>query len=248
MHLTGNSILITGGGSGIGRGLAQALIARGNEVIIAGRRAKVLAEVTTANPGMESIVLDVADAASIAQAAAAATRLYPALNVLINCAGIQRYDDASQPIDDKLLVDTVDTNLLGPIRLTSALLPHLLAQPSAAIVHVTSMLGYLPWAPATIYSASKAAMHSFALSQRYLLRGTDVAVLEIAPPYVQTDLADGADDPRAMRLKDFIAQTMEALESGADEVLVEAARRRRDTLRSDEPGATARFNDAFAAS
>src|SRR6202521_3950375 len=121
MILTGNTIFITGGGSGIGRGLAEALHKRGNLVIISGRRRPHLEATTKANPGMVSVELDLQDPKSIASVAKKLIAQYPKLNVLINNAGIMQIDDAAGVIDDGLLVSTVNTNLLGTIRVTSAL-------------------------------------------------------------------------------------------------------------------------------
>src|SRR5882672_345747 len=125
MKLTDNTILITGGGSGIGRGLAEALHKRGNQVIIAGRRAGRLAEVASANPGMQWVELDIENPASISAVAARLVADYPKLNVLVNNAGVMQIDDASAAIDEKLLVTTLTTNVMGPIRLTGALIEHL---------------------------------------------------------------------------------------------------------------------------
>ena len=125
MKLTGNTIFITGGGSGIGRSLAEALHQRGNKVIISGRRKGHLEKVMQANPGIETIELDITDPASIDAAAKKLLAEHPDLNVLINNAGIMEVDQAAGQLDDKQLVSTVATNLLGPIRLTSALIDQL---------------------------------------------------------------------------------------------------------------------------
>src|SRR5437773_7531231 len=128
MKLTENTIFITGGGSGIGCGLAEALHKLGNQVIISGRRKSYLDATTRANPGMHSVELDIQDPANIAAVAKKLTAEYPALNVLINHAGVMLIDDAAGTVDDQLLTSTVATNLLGPIRMTSALIEHLKQQ------------------------------------------------------------------------------------------------------------------------
>src|ERR1700761_8735997 len=149
MKTTGNTILITGGGSGIGRGLAEAFHKLGNKVIIAGRRQQVLDETTKANPGMASATLNIEDAASIRDFAAKLTTDFPALNVVINNAGIMRPEDLlHHPEDLSTAETTITTTLLGPIRLTTALLPHLQKQPHATIMTVTSGLAFVPMAPA----------------------------------------------------------------------------------------------------
>ncbi len=222
MNITGNTILITGGGSGIGRGLAEALHAKGNTVIIAGRRERVLDEVTEANPGMQSMLLDIQDKADIAAFAKQAVERFPALNAVINNAGIMRPE---QQIDLGTAEDTIATNLLGPIRLTAALLPHLLAQPRASIVTVSSGLAFVPLAATPTYSATKAAIHSWSMALRHQLKATSVEVIEIAPPYVQTELLgpQQATDPDAMPLADFTDEVMAILEAApaSGEVIVE---------------------------
>ncbi len=214
MNLTGNTVLITGGGSGIGRGLAQALHALGNQVVIASRRQKVLDEATAANPGMKSFSADMQDPASIRALATRATSEFPSLNVLINNAGIMRAENLLDQQSDLADAEAiVSTNLLGPIRLTAALLPHLQKQPRATLINVSSGLGFMPMARTPTYCATKAALHSYTLSLRAQLRGTSVEVLELIPPYVATDLMGGADNPRAMPLNKFIAEVMEILKT-----------------------------------
>jgi uncharacterized oxidoreductase len=216
MKLSGNTIFITGGGSGIGRGLAEALHRRGNTVIIG--------EVAAANPGMAAIELDTTDPASIERSAAQLIKDYPDLNVLINNAGIMQPDTAAGRIDDALLVATVTTNLLGPIRMTSALIDHLKSKDNAVVAYTSSVLAFVPLAPTAVYSSTKAALHSYILSQRFMLRDTRVRVLEIAPPWVRTDLMNSREAEQAMPLDAFIDETMAVLGTDEDEILVEGAK------------------------
>jgi uncharacterized oxidoreductase len=226
MQLTANTILITGGGSGIGRALAEAFYARGNHVIIAGRRQSALDEVVAANPGMAALPLDIESPAAIKSFAAAAIEKFPALNVVINNAGIMRQENLrAETIDLDTAEATITTNLLGPIRLTAALLPHLQRQPHSAIVTVSSGLAFVPRADTPTYCATKAAIHSYSLSLRHQLEGSATEILEIIPPYVQTQLMGDrqASDPAAMPLADFIAEVMALLEHppASGEIVVE---------------------------
>jgi uncharacterized oxidoreductase len=232
MKMTGNTILITGGGSGIGRGLAEAFHALGNQVVIAGRGEKRLDETTAANPGMKSLTVDMADAGSIRALAAKVVQDHPELNVLINMAGVMKNEkllDQEKPLD--AMEATVATNLLGPIRLTAALLPTLLKQPRATVMNVSSGLAFVPLAMTPTYCATKAAIHSYTQSLRYQLKDTAVEVLELIPPYVQTGLMGErqAKDPMAMPLADYIAETMSILTTSpeATEICVERVKSRR---------------------
>jgi uncharacterized oxidoreductase len=251
MNLSGNTILITGGGSGIGRGLAEAFHALGNQVIVAGRRRAMLDETTQANPGMKSLTVDMENAEAIAAFAAQAVEQFPALNVLINNAGIMRIERiTAQPANLSDAECIVATNLLGPIRLTAALLPHLQKQSSAAIVNVSSGLAFLPLVFTPTYCATKAAIHSYSQSLRYQLKSTPVEVIELAPPYVQTHLMDGADDPRAMPLKEFIAEVMAIFNTQPtpSEILVERVKGLRNAEREGRYDATfAGLNGGWAA-
>ena len=247
MKLTDNTIFITGGGTGIGRGFAESLHKLGNKVIISGRRKEHLDATTTANPGMHSVELDIADSANIAAVAKKLIADYPALNVLINNAGIMLIDDAAGKIDDQLLTSTVTTNLLGPIRLTSALIEHLKKQAKATVIYNTSALAFVPLALTAIYSSTKAALHSYVLSQRYKLKATSVSVLEISPPWVQTDLLNSKEEARAMPLKNFIEETMKVLGTDAEEVLVEQAKPFRNNPGPNESALVTQFNDEMIA-
>jgi uncharacterized oxidoreductase len=247
MHMTDNTIFITGGTSGIGRALAEAFHKLGNRVIIGGRRKALLDEVVRANPGMGAVELDIADPDSIRRAAATLLADYPSLNVLVNNAGIMPFDDPSAAVDEAAMLAAIETNLLGPIRMSSALIGHLKQQPRATIVNNTSVLAYVPIATSAVYSATKAALHSYTLSQRFMLRDTSVTVQEIAPPWVNTDLIYKSDDPRAMPLDAFIAQTMAALASGREEALVDQATPMRNNAGPDEHKLVNEFNAYLAA-
>jgi uncharacterized oxidoreductase len=253
MKTTGNTILITGGGSGIGRGLAEAFHKLGNKVIIAGRRKQVLDETTAANPGMASTVLNIEDPADIRKVAAQLATDHPALNVVIHNAGIMRPENLLTQSPE--LTDTeaiITTNLLGPIRLTAALLPQFQKQPHAAILTVSSGLAYIPMAITPTYCATKAAIHSWSQSLRYQLKSTNIQVLEIVPPYVQTELMGSAQaaDPRAMPLKEFLDETINLIKThpNATEILVERVKPLRFAEHNGIEKYTAffqQFNDAM---
>jgi len=212
MKLNGNTILITGGGSGIGRGLAEALHQLGNQVVIAGRRRQALDETTAANPAIQSVVLDIQNREGIRKFAEDAVTRFPSLNVLINNAGIMRAEKLLDQQNDLADAEAiVATNLMGPIRLTAALLPHLKKQPSATIMNVSSGLAFVPLALTPAYSAAKAAIHSYTQSLRFQLKKSNIEVLELIPPYVATDLMGGKSDPRAMPLDKYIGEVISIL-------------------------------------
>ncbi len=225
MNIKGNTILITGGGSGIGRALAEAFHKLGNNVVIVGRRKDVLETVVATNLGISYEILDVQDSAKLKSFAAAITAKHPTLNVLVNMAGIMKTENLVDSPDPSVIDDTIATNLTAPLQLTTALLPHLMAQPRATVLTVTSGLAFTPLAMTPTYCATKAAIHAWSIALRYQLRETSVEVLELVPPYVQTELTgkQQATDPSAMPLNDFISETMELLSArtAAEEILVE---------------------------
>ena len=255
MKITGNFILITGGGSGIGRALAEAFHKLGNKVIIAGRRKQVLDDTVAANPGMASAILNIEDAASIRSFAQKLTADFPALNVVVHNAGIMRPENLLTQSAEVADADAIiTTNLLGPIRLTAALLPQLLKQSHATIMTVSSGLAFLPMAITPTYNATKAAIHSWSQTLRYQLKSTNVEVIELVPPYVQTELMGSAQaaDPRAMPLKDYVAETIEILKTqpNATEVLVERVKPLRFAEHNGKEKYDAffqQFNDAMMA-
>ncbi len=230
MRLTSNTILITGGTSGIGRALAEGFHQRGNQVIIAGRRQALLNEITAAHPGMRGVQLDVEDPRAVDAFAARIREQFPELNVLINNAGISRREDlTADTIDLSVARSIIHTNIIGVLHLTAALLPILKQQPNSTIITTSSGLAFVPRAVFPTYCASKAFLHSWLQSLRFQLRETSVEVLELAPPYVQTELAgpSQATDPDAMPLGDYIAEVMQVLsdpDPSHGEILVKRVR------------------------
>src|SRR6202171_1892645 len=240
MKLKGNTIFITGGGSGIGRGLAEALHKLGNKVIIAGRRRGHLQSVIAANTGMEAVELDITDPKSIDRVAAKLISDHPGLNVLINNAGIMQPDAAAGKMDDAVMVSTITTNLMGPIRMTSALIEHLKGKDDAVVAYTSSVLGFVPLAATAVYSSTKAALHSYILSQRFMLQDTGVRVLEIVPPWVRTELMNSQEAEQAMPLNQFIAEAIKILGTDANEIVIEAAKLMRN---NPGPGEQSFVND-----
>ncbi|MEX3969676.1 SDR family oxidoreductase [Paraburkholderia caribensis] len=236
MKLSGNTIFITGGTSGIGRALAEAFHVKGNKVIVSGRRKALLDEFAAHVPGIDTIELDITDPSQIERVANTLIAKYPNLNVIINNAGIMPFDDPAGMNDDPQAVHLVNTNLLGPIRVSSAFVSHLKEQADSYIINTSSVLAYIPFAVSALYSATKAAIHSYSLSQRFALRDTSVRVLEIVPPWVDTDLVRKSGDPRAMQLDVFVEQLLAALETATTEVLVEDAKQLRNSAGPDEHG------------
>lgn len=250
MKMSGNTILITGGASGIGRGLAEAFQGLGNQVIIAGRRESLLQEVTSANSGIDYLVFDQSVSSSAGELADDVRRRFPKLNVLVNNAGIQRVEDltSGEAADAEA---TMQTNFLGPVRLTAALMQQLLGQPHGTILNVSSALAMLPAARMPSYCASKAAMHSYTQSLRYQLIDSRVEVIEIIPPWVQTELQGTRGmNPKAMPLKEYIAETMKLLSdpSAPAEIVSERSKPMRFAERGEYDTFFRTYNDGWLSS
>jgi uncharacterized oxidoreductase len=220
MNLSNNTILLTGGASGIGLALAARFLQAGSEVIIVGRRADKLAEAQQQQPGLHTRVCDVADALERLDLVRWATTEFPRLNVLVNNAGIQNRiqlaDDATTDWDARR--QEIVINVEAPMHLATLLVPHLQGQPNAAIINVTSGLSFAPAAFVPIYSATKAALHSFTLSLRHQLQPTGISVLEIVPPAVNTDLGGPGLHTFGVPVDDFADSIMARLAAGEQEV------------------------------
>ena len=218
MNISGNTIFIPGATSGIGLALALALQAKGNDVIIGGRRTELLERITTEHPGLHAYPIDTTDPESIASASRQVIAEHPEVNVLVTMAGIMRAEDWTRA--DGFL-DTaeqiVTTNVLGPIRLIAAFIEQLQSRPDATIVTVSSGLAFAPLRVTPSYNASKAAIHMLSESIRLQLAATSVSVLELEPPSVRTDLMPGqAESDFAMPLEDFISEVMQLIETQPD--------------------------------
>ena len=192
MKMSNNTILITGGATGIGLALAEVFLREGNTVLVCGRREQRLAEMKARSPQVHTQVCDVARPEEQQALFEWATGKFPGLNVLVNNAGIQHHIDFTQgisglPAED----DEIMTNLAAPIRLSALFIPHLSGQAEAAIVNVSSGLGFVPLAFMPVYCATKAALHSFSMSLRHQLRKTPIKVFELIPPTVDTELDHG---------------------------------------------------------
>lgn len=223
MKTTGNTILVSGGGSGIRLALAQRWHDAGNNVIVTGRNAAKLEAAIAGRPNMSAVSLDVTDADAIAAFAKEIVANHPGLNILVNNAGIMSTEDASAKRDLAEAEATVVTNILGPIRLTDALVDHLAAQEGSAIINVTSGLAFVPLPKAPTYSATKAAMHSYSVALRIQLAGK-VEVIELAPPAVRTDLTPGQSTREGYMPLDAFADEVMALfavEPTPEEILVQ---------------------------
>jgi uncharacterized oxidoreductase len=218
MNISGNTIFIPGSTSGIGLALALELRAKGNTVIVGGRRVDLLARIASEHPDIDTVRIDTADAASIESAAKEVLAKHPDLNVLVAMAGIMRIEDWHQPESFLASAESViTTNLLGPIRLIAAFIEHLQAQPDATIVTVSSGLAFTPLKVTPSYNASKAAIHMLSESIRLQLADTTVKIVELVPPSVRTSLLPGQENSEfAMPLDEFVAEVVALLESQPD--------------------------------
>ena len=223
MKLTNRTILVTGGTGGIGMALAKRLIARGNTVVVTGRDQDKLDEAARAVPGLNGVRSDVSDPAAIAALHAEVTGRFPALDVLVNNAGVMRNLNLNQERDLVDVTREIEINLMGPVRMIQQFLPHLKTRGEALIVNVSSGLAFVPMPAAPVYCATKAAMHSFSQSLRVQLDGTGVTVIELAPPGVETRLfrdefKEETKGQKAMAPDELARRAIAGVEAGRDEI------------------------------
>ncbi|HUQ57676.1 SDR family oxidoreductase [Lentzea sp.] len=218
MDITGNTVFIPGATSGIGLALALALRERGNTVVVGGRRTELLEKIAAEHPGVETVRIDTADAASVQDAAKDVIARFPSLNVLITMAGIMRAEDWHRPESFLESAEaTITTNVLGPIRLIAAFVEHLQTRPNATIMTVSSGLAFAPLKITPSYNASKSAIHMLSETLRLQLADTSVEVVELEPPSVQTDLLPGqAENEHAVPLDEYVAEVMSIIETQPD--------------------------------
>lgn len=247
MELKDRTVLITGGGSGIGKGLAEVFYRFGSQVIVTGRKEESLKKLCDKNPGMKYFVMDVSDPASVREAVARAEAEFPTIDCLVNNAGIQRrYDFTAETLPElEALTKEVDTNLMGLIWMSTAFLPLLKRNSPAAIINISSGLSFIPIAQMPVYCATKAAVHSFTLSLRHQLRDSGVRVLELMPPAVESNLdpdrrmPDGVDE---LPVASFIDATLQALLSDDEEIAIGSAETLRTGAKQEPEKVFARIN------
>jgi uncharacterized oxidoreductase len=226
MKLHDRTIVITGGTSGIGRGLAEHFAALNNTVIVCGRRQERLAELTARQPRIVTRRCDVSVDAERVEFVRWLLDAHPDVDMLINNAGVQLRLDPSRPIDLARVRQELELNIVAPLHLSGLLAGHL-ANRDATIVNVTSGLAFVPLAEVAVYSATKAALHSLTMTMRHRLNGT-VRVIELVPPAVDTELGtDRRTDPTAthggMPLDEFLSAAITGLAATDDEILVGGA-------------------------
>lgn len=246
MNTTGNTILITGGASGIGLAFAERLVGMGNKVIVCGRRQEVLDEARASIEGLQTRVCDVADETDRVALFHWATTEFPTLNVLINNAGIQRRLQLTTPEPWAATRQEIAINLEAPIHLSQLFLPHLLAKNEAAIINVTSGLSFAPLANVPVYCSTKAALHSFTLSLRQQLKQTSMEVIEVIPPAVNTDLGGPGLHTFGEPLDEFADAIMEGLQQGQREIAYGSAIRSSRASREELDEISESMNQRFS--
>jgi uncharacterized oxidoreductase len=233
MQLSGNTVLITGGTSGIGLAFAEKFWKAGSKVIITGRRQERFEKIKEKFPGIITKASDVSDEKQREVLTKWVIENYPETNILINNAGVQLLTDLKKPVDLNRVRQETETNFIAPIHLTSLFASHLTSKQNAAIINISSGLAFVPIAFMPVYCATKAAIHSLTLSLRHQLRNTPVKVFEIAPPAVDTELGsdrreDKTQSHGGMPVQEFIEQAMDAFANDILEAPIGTAKNSRE--------------------
>jgi uncharacterized oxidoreductase len=218
MDLSTNTVLITGGASGIGFALTERFLSAGSEVIVCGRREEKMREAQIKYPNLHIRVCDVSHSSDRVSLFEWVTREFPKLNILVNNAGIQRRFQIAQNSDWEKIEEELAINLDAPIHLSALFIPHLLKQEHPAILNITSGLAFAPMASAPVYCATKAALRSFTLSLRHQLSATPISVIEIIPPAVNTDLGGKGIHTTGTPLNEFADAVIDQLKKGSVEI------------------------------
>jgi uncharacterized oxidoreductase len=246
MKLANNTVLITGGGTGIGLAIAERFLAAGSEVIVCGRRAEALQEAKARHPKLHTLVADVATPEGRVALFEQATRDFPRLNVLVNNAGIQNRGQLTGGVDDWSAHQLeIAINLEAPIHLAMLFMPHLQRQERPVILNVTSGLAFSPLPFAAIYSATKAALHSFTLSLRLQAAKVGVEVVELVPPAVNTDLGGVGLHTAGVPLDEFADSVMARIDAGELEVGFGTSEQRRRASRDELDASLAHLASMF---
>jgi uncharacterized oxidoreductase len=211
MDIDNRTVFIAGATSGIGLELARRFAAAGSTVIVGGRRTDLLDELSA--EGFTSVPIDVTDAGSVARARDTILHSHPNLDTIMTMAGVMILEDLRDPAHFSAAEQTIDTNLLGTIRVIDAFTPHLLARGSGTIIPVSSGIGFLPFPPMPTYAATKAGVHAYSEALRAQLDGTGVEVCELVPPAVATTPEHAQHNPRALVLADFASEVMDLLQT-----------------------------------
>jgi uncharacterized oxidoreductase len=225
MELTGHTIFIAGGTSGIGRGLARRFVAAGNTVIVGGRSAATSGELGD----LENVVIDVTDATSVIDARDAVLAAHPDLDLVVTMSGVQLLEDLRDPAHFATAESTIQTNVLGTIRVIDAFTPHLIARGEGRFITVSSGIAFLPFPLMATYAASKAAVHAYSEALRAQLDGTGVGVSELVPPAVATLPDHKKLNPNSLDLDDYLDEVLALLgqDPTPDEILVQGVQQHR---------------------
>jgi len=245
MEISGNTILVTGGASGIGLALAKRFLDRGNNVIVCGRRENKLSELKSKLPEIVTHACDIGEARSREDLVNWVVKEFPNINMLVNNAGIQRRVDLTQAEDWENTRSEVAINLEAPIHLSQLLHSHFAQKKTAAIINVTSGLSFMPLANVPVYCATKAALHSLTLSLRWQLKDSPIEVIEIIPPAVDTDLQAPGLHTFGVNVDEFADHVFAELEAGKIEIAYGTALAASQAARADLDSIYERMNSSF---